>query len=220
VIPVLNPELPMSAPEAWVSVLGDFDGVAERDWSGAIGPDGSLPETLGGVTAEIAGRACVIGYVSRSRIDLLLPEIPEPLPLPAPLRLRWPGGAAEYDSGLRVQAPGFLMRFAPGVLIPAALGSDGEWIRPEHPAVPGDTVRFYVTGIPASAPPYDVNAPGGMQLIVDSIGLQVQQVRPVSPGVEELTVRLREDLRPGLVSVRLFARFLSQLPTLLPVAPR
>ncbi|MBL8174102.1 MAG: hypothetical protein JNK48_05495 [Bryobacterales bacterium] len=223
VVPVLNAHggLPRTSPGAWLTLLGEFPGLRTMDWSGAIGADGSLPASLGGVSADIAGKACAVAYVSPDRIDLLLPA-----GLAASgtetLRLTTDGTVAAFPVTVVTSKPGLLLGAGNGKLYAAALTADLLWVTPERPVRGGETVTLYVTGlnIPAPlAPPYDVMQPGGMQVVLRSLGYPVLRARPFSPGVAELTVQIPAGLPKGDAPVRLvYEGQLSTEPAWIPLA--
>lgn len=207
------------SPNSWMTLFGDYPGVTATGWSGAIGPDGSLPTSLAGVTVTVSGIPCVLSYVSPDRIDLLLPaSLPQG---PQTLTIRWPDGTTNASVYVTANSPEFLGAVAGEELYPAALAPDSSWITPAQPTHPGETIRLYITGVSLAGPvtpPYDLTQPGGMQVILNAAGYPVQLARPFSPGVSELTVQLPADLASGAPAIRVFAGYMSTAATLLPVA--
>ena len=221
VIPVLGAsQVSRFAPGSWMMLLGDFPGVPTMDWGNAIGPDGKLPVSLGGVMASTDGEPCVIAYVSPNRIDLLLPADLDPGS--KALTLALPGGArSTFPLTITPASPGFLAIAQNGRLYAAALSSSGTWITPGQPAHPGDIVKLYVTGLKVTgpiAPPYDATWPDAMQVVLSSLGLPVILAQPFSPGVTEVTFQIPAATAQGQLPVLVFSSgFLSVLAAFLPV---
>jgi uncharacterized protein (TIGR03437 family) len=224
IVPVLNPAdaFLRSSPGSWLTLLGDFAGLPTMDWSGAIGTDGALPESLSGLTADLSGKPCVIAYISPDRIDLLLPRnLIAGYPGPQTLSLRLAAALYTYNILILPSHPEFLMGVGNGDLYPAAATRNLIWITPSQPALPGQTITLYVTGLnidQPGAPPYDVLLPNGMQVVLAGYGYQVLWVRPFSPGVVELTIQLPSGIPEGVLPIRVvYGGYMSTEPTVLPV---
>jgi len=209
-----------TAANSWITLFGDFPGVPAADWSSAIAPDGSLPTSLGGVTAAVSGIPCVLAYVDPDRMDLLLPAGIRPGS--QTLAVTWPAGEVSANLLMTSASPAFLSMAAGGELYPAALTADFDWITPANPAHPGQILTLYVTGVnltEAVTPPFDSTQPGSMQLVLNSYGYPVLRASLFSPGVAELTVQIPADAAPGNSQIRIVAGgILSIAATVLPVA--
>ncbi len=207
------------APQSWVSVLGDFSGLPTMDWSNSIGPNGSLPTSLAGVTATVASQPCVVSYVSPSRIDLLLPA---GLAVGSQsLNLNWPGGSVTNSVLIRAADAEYLAQTLNGILYALATGPDGSLVTPRRPALPGQTITLYVTGLNIAGPvtpPYDTTQPNAVQVVIGVEGYPVISAAPSSPGVFQVVVQLPPTLAAGEYQVHIFADgFFSLAPTALPV---
>lgn len=225
-----QPRLRFSSPGSWVSLIGDFPGVTTTDWSGAIAASGgSLPTSLAGVSVRVDGLACVMGYVSPDRIDVLLSD--RTIPGSRSLEITLPGSQVNSSLDIAVVAPEFLSFSQNSKLYAAALSQDGIFVTPENPVRPGQTVRVYLTGLNISGPivpPTDLYQPNGMS-IIGPYRFRILLARPAAPGVFELTVEIPEipaGLPAGDVPITLVAGFdppsgkavLSRLPIWLPVS--
>jgi uncharacterized protein (TIGR03437 family) len=221
VLPLLNGSFGQP-PQSWASILGDFAGLPTTDWSNSIGADGSLPTSLAGVTASIDSQPCVVSYISPSRIDLLLPA--GLAPGPQSLTLNWPGSSLTDPLLIRTADAEYLAQPLNGILYVLATGSDGTLITPERPALPGETIALYVTGLNLTGPvtpPYDTNQRNSMQVVVEVYGYPVISAEPFSPGVFQVVVQLPSTLGAAEYPLHIFAGgFFSQAPIVLPVGGR
>jgi uncharacterized protein (TIGR03437 family) len=218
--------LPLSGgaigPQSWVSILGNFAGVPTMDWSNAIGPGGSLPTSLAGVTVSMDGQPCVVSYISPTRIDVLLP---------ASLgsgwqngSVNWPGGSLATSALIGLNAAQFLSQQLNGILYVLATAPDGSLITPQRPAVPGQIVTFYVTGLNITetvVPPYDTTLAGSMQVVINSLGYPVLSAAPFSTGVYQVAVQIPANLSAGEYRLNLFSGgYFAQAPIFLPIGVR
>ena len=215
--------LPLSGsaigPNAWVSILGNFTCVPTMDWSDWIRATGTLPTSLAGVSVSVDGQPSVISYISSTRIDVLLSPILGPGWRTA--AVTWPGGSFSTQILIAFNAAQFLSQEFNGVLYALATAPDGSVITPQQPALPGELVTFYVTGLNITmtiVPPYDTTLPGSMQLILDSVGYPVLTAGSGSTGVSGVVMQLPTNLTPGEYRLNLFSGgFISQFPAFLPI---
>ena len=204
VIPIVEvKDLSTFAPGELVEIYGTNLAKVTTDLSGW--PGGSLPSTLNGVSASIAGQTARILYVSPYQVDALLPfETPtgsQPL---------------SVDNGNGPSAPISLdvAGVAPALYGFAFKNADFTIVGPSNPAQAGDVLVLYATGlgqttpalatgqtVPLGPPFYDTVLPtvtiGGVNATVDySIGAP-----PYVAGLYQMAVTVPAGLPTGSVPV-------------------
>lgn len=145
--PITNPV----APGEFVTLFGS--NLTSAPQSGSI----PLPRELGGVKITVNGRPAPISFVSPTQVNFLIPyEIVQPY---ATIQLTSNGVAANpvtlYTS---LSAPGVFTltsndgTYPPGIGPAAVLHADYSLVTAEHPAMAGETLQLYVTGLGAVTP--------------------------------------------------------------------
>ena len=161
--------LPSVAPGGFVSIFGaGLIATPAMDWTDAI-ISGVLPTELGGVTVRVNGVWASIAYVSASQINCILPsstptgiiniEVNSPLggttPLVsvsavAPALFTYQANSTLYAAAVFATGTGIVYAGPPGAI-------PGESSRP---AMTGDLIELYGTGMGPTDPP----APDGVEL--------------------------------------------------------
>ena len=143
-VPLLQPNstvnaasfAPGLAPGALVSIFGRFLSLNE-----AGAPALPLPPSLGGAQVTLNGRRLPLLYVSRNQINTQLPfDAPTG---PATLRVTTVNGFAESTVDIVGAAPGIFFSGSN----PAVLHQNGRLVTAASPAVPGEFVSIYMTGL-------------------------------------------------------------------------
>lgn len=159
-----------------------------------------LPATVAGVTVQIGGRPAGLFYVSSDQINLMIPNSIAPGTYPVMV----------VRSGVASQAvPIVIQAFAPGIF--AATHADSTPITPDAPAISGEIVVLYATGLGPTIPnPPDLSiassaAPiaqlAAFQVLLDGATLDSSLVEyaglaPYNAGLYQINVRLPPDLSP------------------------
>ena len=63
------------AANSWIAITGNNLSAGIDTWANAVGANGQLPTSLGGVSVSVAGKPAYIYYVSPTQIDVLAPNI-------------------------------------------------------------------------------------------------------------------------------------------------
>ena len=127
---------PALAPGSLVSIFGK---ALARSAGGATSLP--LPDTLSGTVVTLNGRRLPLLYVSSTQINA---ELPYDFDGPASLRVTTPDGSAEKALAVADAAPAiFLAGSEPVVVRPAT----GALISPSAPALPGEALTLYLTGL-------------------------------------------------------------------------
>lgn len=145
--PVTNPV----APGEIITLFGS--NLASSPQSGSV----PLPSQLGGVKITVNGRPAPISFVSPTQINFLIPY--ETSQSYATIQLTSNGTAANpVTLYTNLSAPGVFTltsndgTYAPGIGPAAVLHADYSLVTAEHPAVEGETLLLYVTGLGAVTP--------------------------------------------------------------------
>ena len=166
-----------------------------------------IPEAFGGVTVLIGMVPAGIFYVSANQINLLIPNsLGAGTYSIAVLRN---GVASQYQSIT-------LTEFAPGLF--GATHAGGSPVTPDNPAVPGEVVVFYATGLgparpnppglstaPSTAP---IVAAASFQVLLDGVAMdpsliQYAGLAPGNAGLYQVNIRMPGDLPSTNPEVRL-----------------
>jgi uncharacterized protein (TIGR03437 family) len=155
--PITNPV----SPGEFVTIFGS--GLAASTLSAQSLP---LPKTLNNVQVSVNGRSAPLLFVSSTQINLLIPfATSEPY---ATIQVTNNNVVSNpvtvYTSPT---TPGvFALTSLDGITYPSALGPaavlhlDYTLVTPENPAVPGETLVLYLTGLGTVTPPVGDGAPG------------------------------------------------------------
>lgn len=204
------------APYSLVTIRGQNLAWVERVRTEADSVGGLLPLILTGtgVTVAVSGLAATVERVSPESVTFLMP--PGLRPGRVEVRLVHAGRAGP---GVRVElvdeAPSVYL-WTPGVAL-ARDAESYEWIEPGRPALPGDEVVVYATGLGVTAPtveyrrvvtePREIAARDRFTVwlndqAVDDEAVTYVGVMPGWPGIYEVRFRLPETL-PSNPVVRL-----------------
>jgi uncharacterized protein (TIGR03437 family) len=190
---------PGLAPGALVSIFGRFLSLNE-----AGAPALPLPPSLGGAQATLNGRRLPLLFVSRSQINT---QIPFDMPSgPATLRVTTANGFGEATVEIQPIAPGI---FSAGS-DPAVLHQNGRLVTAASPAVPGEFVSIYMTGLGSvvgtvntgEAAPSSPLAPCRATVRVSLAGVEVTPtyagLAPGFAGLYQVDVQVPASLRAGI----------------------
>lgn len=152
---------PALAPSTWVTVSGTNLASSTRPWRELDFVEKRLPTELDGVSVLVNGRSGYLGYVSPTKLYLLLPD-DETLGA-VELQVLSPQGASEPVSVTTTRiAPALFTRNIGEQNYVAAFHADGTRVGQTglfenvtaRPARPGETVQVYGTGFGATVPPH------------------------------------------------------------------
>ncbi|HEX5229802.1 MAG TPA: hypothetical protein VFW44_18950, partial [Bryobacteraceae bacterium] len=140
--PITNPV----APGESITLFGS--NLAPAPQSGSL----PLPRSLGGVNITVNGRPAPISFVSPTQVNFLIPfALSQNF---ATIQLTSNGVAANpVTLYANFSAPGVFTltsndgTFAPGIGPAAVLHTDYSLVTADHPAIPGETLQLYVTGL-------------------------------------------------------------------------
>jgi uncharacterized protein (TIGR03437 family) len=169
-----------------------------------------LPRTLGGVRVTVNGIDVPLWFVSPNQINFQM-AFELPLLGMVPVRVIRDGAASEpVNVLLEEYAPGvFTYQRVPGVQDPIAVHADGRLVTPDNPAVAGEVLIVFGTGLgnltvlprsgepsPEAPPAQSQRAPeitlGGVRVEALFAGLT-----PGSIGLAQFNIKLPEVLPPG-----------------------
>lgn len=159
------------APGSVASVFG-----ANLGSSVLVAPDGILPQTLGGVTAIVAGdRLLPLFFVSPSQLNV---QVPDDLPLGAQTLTISSQGQPDVHATFSVvrNAPGLFAQAINGLAFAVAIHEDGSPVSSDAPALRGELLTVYATGLG----PVDHPRPEGFAVppsppyrVTDGVNVQV-----------------------------------------------
>jgi uncharacterized protein (TIGR03437 family) len=190
---------PGLAPGALVSIFGRFLSLSE-----AGAPALPLPPSLGGAQATLNGRRLPLLFVSRSQINT---QIPFDMPIgPATLRVTTVNGFGEGIVEIQPIAPGIFFAGSD----PAVLHQNGRLVTAASPAVPGEFVSIYMTGLGSvvgtvgtgEAAPTSPAAPCQATVRVSLAGVEViptfAGLAPGFAGLYQVNIQVPPSLRAGI----------------------
>jgi uncharacterized protein (TIGR03437 family) len=196
-----------------------------------VAPDGTLPQTLGGLTVRVGDRILPLYFVSPQQINA---QVPDDLATGNQVLTISPAGAPD------VRAPFTVLRNAPG-LFPVAVGGqamamaiheDGSPVTADAPALSGELLTVYGTGFG----PAERTRPEGFPIpqspsynMVDAVTVQVGEVALTAEnafavvgrvGIDEVQFRLDGAVTgtvTGTVTLRITVNGADSNTLLLPV---
>lgn len=141
-----------------------------------LAPDGILPQTLGGVTAIVAGdRLLPLFFVSPSQLNV---QLPDDLPVGTQTLTISSQGQPDVHTTFSVvrNAPGLFAQAIDGLAFAVAIHEDGSPVSSDAPALRGELLTVYATGLG----PVDHPRPEGFAvplsppyLVTDGVNVQV-----------------------------------------------
>ena len=175
------------------------------DGTAVAGAGPEVPETLAGVTVLIGNTPAGLFYISANQINLL---IPNSIPLGTYSLTVVRNGLASQSVPIAIQgvAPG-LFSAMPGIAV--TTHADGTPVTVTSPAVPGEVVVFYATGLGHMLPdPPDRSAApsvapiaqfAGFQVLLDGAAIDPSLVQyagaaPFNAGLYQVNVQLPANL--------------------------
>ena len=117
-----------------------------------VGPDSPLAQTLGGVTARIGDRLAPLFFVAPSQINLQLPSGLDPGPYTLTISVQ---GLPDVSANFTVarNAPGLFTFPLGDQTLALVLHEDGTLVTPDSPALRGELLTLYATGLGPLDPP-------------------------------------------------------------------
>ncbi len=145
-------------PASWISIYGVGLASTARTMAGSDLVNGSVPTSLGGVSANINGKAAFIFYVSPTQINVLSPSDASTGPVAVTVT-NSSGTSAAVNATLQSVLPGL---FTASNYVRAVRPSDGAIVNgtgaaesgytTATAAKPGDTLELFGTGFGATTP--------------------------------------------------------------------
>ncbi|HWP85801.1 MAG TPA: hypothetical protein VNN17_11460, partial [Terriglobia bacterium] len=224
--PPFQPGVPTVSPGALISVFGT--GLSATTAAASAFP---LPSTLGGSSVEIGGIFAPLLYVSPGQINA---QVPFPLASGLTTLRVWNTLSASTPIFIAVQPsfPGIFTRDASGSGVGAFLHNDTQRpVTPENPAIPGEHLQMYATGLGAISPPVASGQPGRLQPLSTTVlpvtvtingapaPVSFAGLAPGLAGVYQVNIQVPE-LSPGMAQVVLTAGGVSGMPVALPIGAR
>lgn len=187
---------------SWVSIYGTNLATTTRAWQASDIIGTTLPTTIDNVTVTIDGKKAAISYVSPGQLNVQAPA--DAATGLVPVVVTNLNGTATGSTTLANYSPAFFTFQARYVA--ARHNSDGVDVAPagflggtpSRPAVPGESIQIYATGLgpttPAVAPGQTVGAPaaisnsGQLQVTVGGTAATVQYAGMVAPGEYQINL--------------------------------
>ena len=181
------------APGEYVSIFGT--GLSPTTLTAQSYP---LQTNLGGVQVMVNGVAAPLDYVSATQINLVLPVETPTFNSFATFQVINNGASSNqvtvYTSG---SAPGVFAITGNGIGAAAVTHADGSLVTQNSPAVAGETLVLYVTGLGSVSPAVPNGAaapPSPLSYVTENVGVQIQDQdgnfypdTPVTPAFAGLT---------------------------------
>lgn len=175
--PITNPV----APGEFLTIFGSD--LAASTQSASV----PFPSKLGGVTVTVNGRQAPISFVSPTQVNIIIPyeTLSSRATAESYATLQLNNGSASSNSVtmyVNLSAPGVFAlttndgTFAPGIGPAAVLHADYSLVTADHPAVAGETLQLYVTGLGAVSPPVTDGAAapsGSLSQAIDDVFIDI-----------------------------------------------
>jgi uncharacterized protein (TIGR03437 family) len=139
-------------PNCWVTIYGTNLSATTRAWTDGDFVDGQIPFALDGVSVVLtqfgAPRLAYVGYVSATQVNFLLPS---------DTTITATTVAVKNPAGITTSAP-LTLQALPGELFTSdgktvlATHASGALLGKSSPAVPGETISLFGTGMGATSP--------------------------------------------------------------------
>jgi uncharacterized protein (TIGR03437 family) len=138
---------------------------------GALSGSVPLPQLLGDVSITVGGQPVPLMYISRTQINA---QLPFGVTGAVTLRLQGPNGTAEVPVYVAEVAPAIFQVSVAGETVPAVLHDNGRLVTSEDPAVAGEWLSLYLTGLGPPVQPVDTGqASGPMQWAKAAVEVQL-----------------------------------------------
>jgi len=194
------------APGERISIIG----IGVGPGTPATAPAGSLPTTLGGVRVTMNGTDIPLSYVSAFRIDA---QVPFGLSTSGPASVQIRNGdqtSATVSLVAQPTAPGIFAIDPNGQGPAKAYNQSGKLNTPLEPAVAGEIITFYASGLGAVAPATAAGQPGPSSTlsvvsvpVAASIGglpatVTFAGLAPGYIGIYQVNVQVPQGVAPGV----------------------
>ena len=189
---------------------------------GALSGSVPLPQLLGEVSITVGGQPVPLMYVSRTQINA---QLPFGVTGAATLHLQGPNGTAEVPVQVEGVAPAIFLVSVGGETVPTVLHDNGNLVTSQEPAVAGEWLSLYLTGLGPPVEPIDAGqAAGPMQWVKAAVEVQLGIVHaelgfwgmaPGSVGVNQINFRMPAGVAPP-VGLRVVADGHTSNPVSLP----
>ena len=206
---VLDPAQTMVAPGSLFSIFGSSLAKVAGNTSGFNNTD-SLPNSLNGVSVTVGGRTAPLLYVGPGQINAQVPF--DITTVGQPIVVNGPNGAsAVMGVGAGVFAPVIFTDNIGGLVFRV---KDGSLIRPGNPAVAGDSLIVYATGLGQTTPalqtgklvpatPAYVTAPVTVKIGGVNAAVTSSVASPGFAGLYQVTVTVPAGVTAGNASLQL-----------------
>jgi uncharacterized protein (TIGR03437 family) len=224
--PLFQPGVATSSPGALISIFG-----TNLAASTAAATSSPLPRNIGGTSVEIGGLLAPLLYVSPNQINAQVPF--ELAPSVLTLQVRNPAGdAAPIFFAVQETFPGIFSFDASGQGSGAILHNDTNLpVTAEDPALPGESVQIFATGLGSVSPAIPSGQPAGSEppsatvlparVLMNGTPATVvfAGLAPGFPGLYQVNVAVPE-LEPGVAEVSLTIGGVASPPVTIAVGSR
>lgn len=186
---------------SWVSIYGTGLSATTRPWQASDFAGSALPTTLDNVSVTIDGKKAAISYISPKQLNVQAPA--DTATGPVPVVVTSPSGTAASSVTLANYSPAFFT--ITGGFAAARHNSDSSIVAPNgalgasvttRPAVPGETLQLYATGLGPTQPALTI----GQMVSTPEPLANVSQLK-VTLGGTAATVQYAGLVAPGLYQV-------------------
>jgi uncharacterized protein (TIGR03437 family) len=186
---------------SWVSIYGSGLATTTRSWQSSDFSGNNLPTTIDNVTVLIDGKKAAIAYVSPTQLNVQVPA--DTASGSVPVQVTSALGTCTGTTTLQTYAPGLFSqgkyadaRHTDGTIV-APVGYFGGSVT-SRPAVPGETLELYATGLgpttPAVTPGLTVPTPEPvsnlslLSITIGGVAAKVSYAGIVAPGEYQMNV--------------------------------
>lgn len=166
---------------SWTTIFGANLSSTTRDWTGAIGQDGTLPASLDGVSVTMDGKPAFVYFISPGQLNVQAPDLAGKTG-PIQVVVKNAAGEQSFTATAAKENPGLFLFTQSPKKYPAAVRSDGVFIAPPGlfsgvnsvTAKPGDTVLLFGTGFgPTNPAVVPGKAFSGAAPLVDGVTMRI-----------------------------------------------
>jgi len=188
---------------SWVSIYGANLAATTRSWQASDFTGNNLPTTIDNVSVLIDGKKAAIAYVSPTQLNVVAPT--DAATGSVPVQVTSPAGTAASTATLQTYAPAIFTiqakyaaarHNADGVMV-APNGYFGSSV-PSRPAVPGEMLQIYATGLGSTTPavpagqlvttPAPLSSLSALHVTIGGVSASVQYAGIVSPGEYQINL--------------------------------